>query len=87
MERERMHAYDAGKTNVQRIAAETGGATFWSTKKNYSDAVNAIANQIAGQYIVTFIPGDVGPVHSLKVSTNNGARVLAQTKYFSGAPQ
>jgi len=83
MESTRYRAYNAGRTNVERIAADTGGATYWSTKKNYSDAVRAIAKQLAGQYIVTFTPGDVpGPIHSLKVSGSNGARVLAQTAFF-----
>ncbi len=83
MERARYRAYNAGKVNVERIATDTGGATYWSTKKNYSDAVRAIANQLAGQYIVTFTPGDVpGPIHTLKVSGSNGARVLAQTTFF-----
>lgn len=83
MEKARLRAYNAGRTNVQRIATDTGGATYWSAKKNYSDAVRAIANQLAGQYIVTFTPGDVpGPAHSLKVSGSSGARVLAQTAFF-----
>jgi VWFA-related protein len=83
MESDRMRAYNAGKTNVQRIASETGGMTYWSTKKNYPDAVRAIANQLAGQYIVTFMPSDVaGPVHPLKVSSGNGAHVLAQAAFF-----
>jgi VWFA-related protein len=83
MESARIRAYNAGKSNVQRIAADTGGATYWSTKKNYPDAVRAIANQLAGQYIVTFTPGDAaGPAHALKVSSSNGARVLAQTVFF-----
>jgi len=88
MESRRYRAYNAGKTNVQRIAADTGGATYWSTKKNYSDAVRAIANQLAGQYIVTFTPGDApGPSHSLKVSGGNGARILAQTSFIVQAPK
>lgn len=83
MESERNRSYNAGKANVQRIAAETGGATFWSTKKNYPDAVRAIANQLAGQYIVTFTPGNLpSPTHTLKVSSSNGARVLTQTAFF-----
>jgi hypothetical protein len=83
MERERIRAYNEGRYNVQRLASETGGATFWSSKKNFSDAVNSIANQLAGQYIVTFTPSDVpGPVHSLKVTGNNGVRVLAQTVFY-----
>jgi hypothetical protein len=82
MERSRMRAYNAGKENVERLAAETGGATFWGMKKNYPDAVNAIANQLDGQYIVTFVPGEApGPVHSLKVTSGNGAHVLAQKAF------
>ena len=86
MEQARMQAYNAGRTNVERLAAETGGTTIWSTKKNYPDAVNAIANQLDGQFVVTFVPGDVpGPVHSLKVTSSNGARVLAQKSFFYGS--
>ncbi len=82
LERERLHAYDAGRINIQRLAAETGGKTYWSTKKNYSDAVTSIANQLAGQYIVVFEPSDVlGPEHSLKI-TANGGQVLAQATFF-----
>jgi hypothetical protein len=73
MERERIRAYEAGKMNIERMATETGGATFWSTKKNYPDAINAIANLVAGQYIVTFSPKDIpGPAHGLKVTRQQG---------------
>jgi hypothetical protein len=83
MERERIHAYDAGKSNVQRIASETGGATFWSTKKNYSDAVTRIANAVAVPYFVMFPRAKVsGPFHPLKVTRSNFTPVLAQTAYF-----
>lgn len=83
LESTKIRAYNAGKTNVQRIAAETGGAALWSTKKNYSDAVRTIANQLAGQYIVTFVPAEIpGPAHSLKITSGSGAHVLAQTAFF-----
>jgi VWFA-related protein len=85
MQTERNHAYDAGKTNIQRIASETGGTTYWSRKKNYSDAINSIASQLAGQYVVIFTPSDVpGPVHTLKVTSASGAHLLAQTSFFYG---
>lgn len=83
MDYERVRAYNAGKANLERLSAETGGATFWSTKKNYSDAVNAISNQLENQYLVTFAPRNIpGPVHTLKVSTGDGARVLTQKVFF-----
>ena len=85
LEKAKLRAYEAGKTNVQRLAAETGGEAFWSVKKNFPDAVNSIANMIAGQYIVTFSPNAApSPVHTLKV-TSSGARVSAQTAFFYGA--
>ncbi len=85
LEKDKIRAYDAGKANVQRLATETGGATFWSAKKNYSDAVNSISNLIAGQYILTFIPSDTpSPAHTLKVTAATGARVLAQPSFFYG---
>jgi hypothetical protein len=88
LQRSRMRAYDAGKANLERVAAETGGTTIWSTKKNYPDAVNAIANQLDGEYIVTFVPGQIpGPAHSLKVTSSNGTHVLAQKTFFYTAAQ
>jgi len=86
MEKAKLRAYEGGKTNVQRLAAETGGEAFWSVKKNYPDAVTSIANLIAGQYIVTFVPNETPtPVHTLKV-TSTAAKVSAQTTYFYGTP-
>jgi VWFA-related protein len=86
MEQARIRAYNAGRTNVERLAVETGGATYWSTKKNYSDAISAIANQLAGQYIVTFVPRDVPAVaHPLKITSKDGAHVLSQPVFFFGA--
>ncbi len=88
LQRSRMRAYDAGKANLERLAAETGGTTIWSTKKNYPDAVNAIANQLDGEYMVTFVPGQIpGPAHSLKVTSSNGTHVLAQKTFFYTAAQ
>jgi len=83
LEKSKLSAYEAGKTNVQRLATETGGTTYWSMKKNYTDAVSGIANFLAGQYIVTFTPSDTAsPVHPLKITTTSNAKVLAQTSFF-----
>jgi len=84
MQAARKRAYDAGRVNVERIATESGGATYWSTKKNYSDAISAIANQIAGQYIVTFVPRDIpGTVRPVKVTSTDAAHILSQSAFIT----
>jgi hypothetical protein len=84
MQKARQRAYDAGRVNVERIAVESGGATYWSTKKNYSDAISAIANQIAGQYIVTFVPRDIpGVVRPMKVTSTDAVHVLSQSAFIT----
>ena len=88
LEKSKLRAYEGGKINVQRLAAETGGEAFWSTKKNYSDAVASISNSINGQYILTFTPNDIAtPTHTLKISSTGAARVLAQTTFFFAPPK
>ena len=83
----RVRAYEAGRTNISRLATETGGAVFWSTKKNFSDAVAALANVFAGQYIVTFVPKDTpAQVHPLKVTTKEGTHILSQAAFSTAAP-
>ncbi len=84
MREARIRAYEAGRTNVTRLATETGGAIFWSTKKNYSDAIAAMTNDLAGQYIVTFVPRNApGELHPLKIIGKNGTHVLAQCAFFA----
>jgi hypothetical protein len=80
----RIRAYEAGRTNVTRIAEATGGAVYWSTKKNFADAVASIANQIAGEYIVRFVPKD-GPIdtHQLKITSKDGSRILVQPSFVT----
>ncbi|HST12674.1 MAG TPA: hypothetical protein VLL05_20025 [Terriglobales bacterium] len=85
MEKERKHAYDAGRANIERLAAETGGATYWSMKKNFPDAVTSIANQLNGQYIVTFVPRDLpSAYHPLKVTSKDAAHILSQSAFIVG---
>jgi hypothetical protein len=86
LQQQRVRAYEAGRTNITRIANETGGAVYWSAKKNYADAVASIANQIAGQYIVTFVPKDAPTdTHPLKITAKDGSRILAQPVFLTAA--
>jgi len=84
MDQKRGRRYEAGKSNVQRLGAETGRSDgFWSTKKNYPDAVASIANLLAGNTFVTFAPEDIaeGASH-LRVTTSTGAKVLSPPAFF-----
>lgn len=84
MQEARIRAYEAGRTNIVRLATETGGAIYWSAKKNYSDAISSMANELAGQYIVTFLPKNAPTeIHPLKISGKDGTHVRAQAAFFA----
>jgi len=77
--------YSAGRDNVNRIADETGGRPYWTTKKNYTDAVAAISNELSARYIVTFVPAATtaaAPVHPIKVLVGGAAHVSAPRAYI-----
>src|SRR4029077_19333982 len=77
--------YSAGRDNVNRIADETGGRPYWTTKKNYTDAIAAIANELSARYVVIFVPVDSsapGPVHPIKVQVSGAAHVSAPRAYI-----
>ena len=58
VEKARKAAYDAARTNVARIADSRGGHVWWSDKKNYSDATDAIAKDITGQDVSDLLSFD-----------------------------
>jgi hypothetical protein len=72
-----------GRQNVEMLGIQTGGQAFMAPKRNYEDAMSAIANDIKAQYAVTFIPADVTGPRSIKV-TAAGATVHAPTSYPHG---
>jgi VWFA-related protein len=77
--------YTAGRDNVNRIANETGGQPWWTTKKNYSDAVMGIANDLTTRYLVSFSPADsaAAPTHRIKIEVTQAAHVLAPRAYIT----
>jgi VWFA-related protein len=82
--------YSAGRQNVDRIANETGGRSYWTTKKNFQDAVGGIANDIESQYLVIFAKSTSAtapPVHPIKVEVTGAAHVLAPRAYVVAAGQ
>lgn len=87
LQQARIRAYEAGRTNVMRLATETGGAVYWSMKKNYSDAISSIGNELAGQYIVTFVPKSASTeIHPLKITSKDGIHIRAQVEFFTAGP-
>ena len=82
--------YAAGQQNVERLAEETGGRAWWTMKKNYSDAVAAISNELNSRYVVSFAPGPAvatGPLHPLKVQVTGAKHVSAPKSYLLQAQQ
>ncbi len=78
--------YYAGRANVDLLANETGGRSYWTQKKNYTDAVDGIANELQGRYVVTFTPPDIpgkGLIRSLKVQVARAAHVSATHAYVT----
>jgi VWFA-related protein len=76
--------YSAGRQNVDRIATETGGRSYWTNKKNFQDAASGIANDIGSQYLVIFAKStsaSAPPVHPIKVEVTGAAHVLAPRAY------
>jgi VWFA-related protein len=88
MEKARRIAYDAGRSNVSRLADSTGGHAWWSTKRNFSDATEQIAKDITGQYVLIFTPSvaDVASPRALKITTTHkDCRLEAPTAFYLGA--
>lgn len=86
-DKQRDRAYNAGRANIERMAAETGGGVWWGAKKNFQDATNAIANLLQASYAVTYtVPAEpsAGAEHVLQIRTNGPEiHIAAQKTYFS----
>jgi VWFA-related protein len=77
--------YDGGRANIERLANETGGRPYWTTKKNYADATAGIINDLNARAVVTFSPADVSdakPARPLKVQVARAARVSAPRAFM-----
>lgn len=84
MQRAREQAYASGRVNLERLSGETGGKIWYGGKKNYSDVVEGISNELAGQYVLTFVPkiSAPAPEHKLKVESRRSEVHIAAPKAF-----
>src|SRR3954470_20920152 len=88
LEKERKIAYDSGRSNVARLADSTGGHAWFSAKKNFSDATDAIAKDVTGQYVLIFSPSpvDVASPRPLRISTTHkDCRLETPSAFYIGA--
>ncbi len=87
IEKARDRALNGGKDNLERLAADTGGRIWWNPKKNFSDAVAGIANELNSQFAVTYAVRSetgAGLKHLLTVkSLKPGLRISAVKAYYS----
>jgi len=87
LEKARDRALNGGRDNLERLATETGGRIWWNPKKNYSDAVEGIANALNSQFAVTYAvhaSSSPEPKHVMGVkSLNSDVRISAMKAYYS----
>jgi len=87
LEKARDRALNGGKDNLERLANETGGRIWWNPRKNYSDAVEGIANALHSQFAVTYAvhaSSSAEPKHLLGVkSVNSDVRISSLKAYYS----
>lgn len=78
--------YATGRSNIERMSEETGGRVWWSTKKNYPDAVAGIIKALNAEYALTFLVNGskaTAETHRLKVTASRSdAHIFAPKAYF-----
>jgi len=88
LEKMRKMAYDAGRSNVTRMAEATGGHVWFSSKKNFADATDGIERDILGQYVLIFspAPADAANPRSLRITTTHkDCRLETPSAFYIGA--
>ena len=77
--------YSGGRANLERMTVQTGGHSYWSSK--YGDDVVKIADSLAGQYLLLFVPAANSPgAHQLKINCAK-AKIAAPAFFLVGTPE
>jgi VWFA-related protein len=78
-----------GRKNLEKIATRTGGRFFEAKKKeNLEDTYGQIADELRGQYILTFTPGPADKedgYHKIAVKAGNGDLTVATREGYYAA--
>jgi hypothetical protein len=77
--------YEGGRTNLNEIATDSGGRSFWT--KKYTDAVASIKSDLTVPYVVSFVASAPAEVHSIKLSAGENVRVAVQQTVVQQMPK
>jgi hypothetical protein len=77
--------YEGGRTNLNEIAADSGGRSYWT--KKYTDAIASIKSDLTVPYVVSFMASAPAEVHALKLSAGPDARLAVQQTLVQQVPK
>ncbi len=77
--------YEGGRTNLNEIATESGGRSYWT--KKYTDAIAAIRSDLTVPYVVSFVASAPAEVHAIKLSAGDNVRVAVQQTVVQQMPK
>jgi hypothetical protein len=77
--------YEGGRTNLNEIAAESGGRSWWSRK--YGEAISGIKADLTVPYVVSFVASAPAEVHAIKLSAGENVRVAVQHTVVQQIPK
>jgi hypothetical protein len=79
--------YDAGRINLNEIAADSGGRSWWGSHKDYAEAIAGIKAELTVPYLVSFVSTAPAEVHNIKVSAGSDVRVAVQQTIYQKMPE
>jgi len=77
--------YEGGRINLNEIAAESGGRSYWT--KKYTDAIAVIRSDLTVPYVVSFVASAPAEVHAIKLSAGDNVRLAVQQTVVQQMPK